>query len=249
MSIRHRLRPFDDRSPALDRFGALLGLTAGALVTLSLTGVTPGRAGTSESVAEAVVTVFVGAVLLLALRTSGVSRRWLHPATVLVGLAVAVTVVGVVLRLPVVAEEAAGADSGAVPVLWIVLSALAPVVVIRRLLHHHEVTLRTVQGAVAAYLLIALAFFFAFLGVESAAGDFFGRPEPTTSFMYFSLSTLTTTGYGDLAAVSRVGRLLATTEALVGQVFLVTFVALLVGLLAERWRDRRSAGGGDAERP
>jgi Ion channel len=50
-------------------------------------------------------------------------------------------------------------------------------------------------------------------------------------------------GYGDLAPASDVGRLLAALEALLGQVFLVTFVALLVGLLAERWRVNRSPAG------
>ncbi|SNS28759.1 Ion channel [Geodermatophilus saharensis] len=245
MSIRHRLRPFDDLSPSLDRFGALLALTVVALVTLSLAGVTPGRAGPAESAAQVVVTVFVGATLLLALRTSGVARHWLRVAGVLVGLSVLVTVTGIVARLPGATDEAAVAHSGTAPVLWIVLSALAPVAVIRRLLQHDEVTLRTVQGAVAAYLLIALAFFFAFLGVQGAQDDFFGRPEPTTTFMYFSLSTITTVGYGDLAAVSPPGRLLAVTEALVGQVFLVTFVALLVGLLGERWRGRQPGSRAD----
>ena len=50
--------------------------------------------------------------------------------------------------------------------------------------------------------------------------------------MYFSLSTITTTGYGDLTAASPFGRLLAMAEAVTGQVYLVTFVAMLVGLFA-----------------
>jgi hypothetical protein len=54
--------------------------------------------------------------------------------------------------------------------------------------------------------------------------------------MYFSLATVTTVGYGDLAPASNIARLLSTSEALVGQVYLVTFVAMLVGLAASRWR-------------
>jgi len=50
--------------------------------------------------------------------------------------------------------------------------------------------------------------------------------------MYFSVVTLTTLGYGDLAPVSDVGRFFAMTEAIIGQVFLVTIVARLVSLLS-----------------
>jgi hypothetical protein len=48
--------------------------------------------------------------------------------------------------------------------------------------------------------------------------------------MYFSLTTITTTGYGDLTAQTDVGRTLAMAEAVIGQIYLVTFVAMLVGL-------------------
>ena len=83
-----------------------------------------------------------------------------------------------------------------------------------------------------------MAFNFAFLAVDFYQSEtFFSTQEPTTSFIYFSLTTITTLGYGDLAPVSEVGRLLATIEALVGQVYLVTFVGMVVGLLvAERQR-------------
>ena len=129
-----------------------------------------------------------------------------------------------------------------------VFPVLAPVVVVRRLLHHHDVTRRTLEGAISAYLLIPVAFQFIFLTVDDLVpGGFFGSPKPPMAFMYFSLTTVTTVGYGDLAPASDVGRLLATVEALLGQVFLVTFVALLVGLLGERWRANRSAAG--PERP
>ena len=61
---------------------------------------------------------------------------------------------------------------------------------------------------------------------------YFGESQPTTSYMYFSLTTITTTGYGDFTAASEFGRLLAMAEAVTGQVYLVTFVAMLVGLFA-----------------
>jgi Ion channel len=50
-------------------------------------------------------------------------------------------------------------------------------------------------------------------------------------FLYFSYATLTTVGYGDLIAAHDVGRSLAITEALVGQIYLVTVVAVIVSNL------------------
>ena len=239
------MRFFDDRSPHVDRFGALLALTGATIVTLSLTGLARPGAGTAGLAGTALTTVIVGGTLLLALRASGVARGWRMAADVVVGLMVALVLLSVIVVWTIPgtdAEVTLGAE------IWVVLSVLAPVVVVRRLLHHHDVTRRTLEGAISAYLLIPVAFQFIFLAVDDLLpGGFFGSPKPPTAFMYFSLTTVTTVGYGDLAPASDVGRLLATVEALLGQVFLVTFVALLVGLLGERWRANRSAAG--PERP
>jgi len=88
-------------------------------------------------------------------------------------------------------------------------------------------------GAVCGYLLIPIAFFYAYLSVDSVEKiDIFGDSTSTTDFMFFSLASVTTVGYGDIVPVDRVGRLLAVTEAMIGQIYLVTFVAFLVALFA-----------------
>jgi uncharacterized protein (DUF983 family) len=234
MAARPRIRFFDDRSPHVDHFGALLALTAVTLVTLSLTGLGRPGAGVGGLVGTTLTTVIVGATLLLALRASGVARGWMRAADTLVGLMALLALLAVVVTVVLPGAEV---EVTFAPDLWVVLSVLAPVVIVRRLLRHREVTMRTLQGAISAYLLIPVAFQFVFHAADAAIpGGFFGAPRPPTAFMYFSLTTVTTVGYGDLAPAADVGRLLATVEALVGQVFLVTFVALLVGLLGERWR-------------
>jgi Ion channel len=243
MPARPRLRLFDDRSPHVDRFGVLLVLTGIAIVTLSLTGLGKPGGGLVGNIGTAMTTVIVGVTLLLALRASGVARGWLRTADVLVGIVVAAALFGAAVT--VAAANPAEVEVSIAPDLWAVLSVLTPVVIVRRLLQHREVTMRTLAGAISAYLLIPVAFQFVFLFTDGLLPDgFFGRPQPPTTFMYFSLTTVTTVGYGDLAPVSDLGRLLAVVEALIGQVFLVTFVALLVGLLGERWRVNRSASEG-----
>jgi hypothetical protein len=52
--------------------------------------------------------------------------------------------------------------------------------------------------------------------------------------VYFSFVTMATVGYGDLAPESGLARALAVTGGLVGQIYLVTAVAALVGNLGRR---------------
>ncbi|WP_250030198.1 ion channel [Paractinoplanes maris] len=83
-----------------------------------------------------------------------------------------------------------------------------------------------------------MAFGFAYRTVEVLQpGPFFGDSGPATlpDFLFFSFTTLTTTGFGDLVPTGNPGRSLAVLEALTGQLFLVTAVAKVV----EAWRPRR----------
>ena len=53
-------------------------------------------------------------------------------------------------------------------------------------------------------------------------------------FLYFSFVTQTTVGYGDFTAAGDLGRALCVVEALVGQLYLVTIIAVLVSRMAGR---------------
>ena len=59
-------------------------------------------------------------------------------------------------------------------------------------------------------------------------------PGTPNDFLYFSLATLTTTGYGDLSAATELGRAMAVTEALIGQMYLVTVLAVIVSNVRRR---------------
>ena len=227
-------RIFDDASPYVDRFGLLLIVTIASVAMLSLIDVDRSTDEASAALGPMVTTVFVGVTLLLALRASGVSHRWWRLATLLISILV-VSYIVLAVTIAAGAIPASRAVVAAPPTTLIVLAVLAPVIVVRRLLHHREISRGTLQGAISAYLLIPVAFFYAFEAVNAYAGTpFFGDPQPSTSFMYFSLSTITTVGYGDLTAAGDLGRLLATSEAIIGQIYLVTFVAMIVALFAQR---------------
>ena len=59
-----------------------------------------------------------------------------------------------------------------------------------------------------------------------------GAHAAPRDYMFFSYTTLTTTGYGNLVPAGDIGQILAVFEMLIGQIFLVTLVARLVSL----WR-------------
>lgn len=253
MSRLSRLKPFDDKSPHLDRFGWVLILSVVSIIALALVDLTGASDHVVAAGASIGTTLLLGITFMLALRASGVARRWQRGADAVVAVVLAVLVIFVVAGL-LTEVSVTSIDNSSHPLSLVVVAALAPLVVIRRLLHHHTVTTGTLLGAISVFLLIPIAFFYAFLSIGSLQNaPFFGDPQPSTSFMYFSLSTVTTVGYGDLAAQTPFARLIANAEAVSGQVYLVTFVAMLVGLRAQAWasgrKNARAAEGEEGAEP
>ena len=99
------------------------------------------------------------------------------------------------------------------------------------------VVLQAVFGALAVYLLLGLFFGFLYGAMATGVdGDFFaqGTDGTQTGRVYFSFTALTTTGFGDLTARTAPGRTFAVLEMLIGQLYLVTVIAMLVGNLGRR---------------
>lgn len=243
---RRRLPPlFDDKARYLDRFGVQLLLVILTVVILALLDLSEPETQVRARAGIIFGFILVVITLLLALRASGMANRW---ALIVDGIA-AVSVIVIIVLNVVGAISGVAFRATPAPILISLLALITPVVIIRRLLQHRQITRGTLFGAISAYLLIAVAYFFVFLSAsELGTIPFFGEVEPTTNFMYFSLTTITTTGYGDLTAKTDVGHLLATSEAVIGQIYLVTFVALLVGLYASSRHQRFIIGlpGDDA---
>ena len=106
-----------------------------------------------------------------------------------------------------------------------------------------RVTWHRVQGAVALYLILGLLFahIYGLLNVLTEA--FANVPAGLNAhavfyrgrLLYFSLVTLTSTGYGDIVPLHPIARSIATLEAVIGQLFPATLLARLVSLQRE-WR-------------
>jgi hypothetical protein len=102
------------------------------------------------------------------------------------------------------------------------------------------ITRYRISGAVAAYVMLGLAWTYVYTLVElGAPGSLrFARLDATevsqprflAELFYFSAATLTTVGYGDVVPVAPFARSLAMLEAICGQLFLATMIARLVSL-------------------
>jgi hypothetical protein len=117
------------------------------------------------------------------------------------------------------------------------LYLVAPLSIVRDLGVHRRVDRETMLGALAAYLLIGMAFGFAYACLATLQpGPLFGDAgDPALpQALFFSFVTMTTTGYGDLVPATNPAQSIAVLEALIGQLFLVTAVAKVV----EHWRPR-----------
>ena len=130
---------------------------------------------------------------------------------------------------------------GVMAVVSGLLYVAAPVIIIRRLVLRRTVDTETLLGAIAAYLMAGMAFAFDYGALAALqAGPFFGS-EGEGSFsqdLFFSFTTLTTTGYGNLVPDANPGQTFAVLEMLIGQLFLVTAVARVVSA----WQPRQDRG-------
>ena len=108
-----------------------------------------------------------------------------------------------------------------------------------KLIRARGVNAQVVAGALVIYLLVGLAFGWTVGAVAHASsGSYFAQGTDGTQSdrVYFSFTTLSTTGYGDFTPATRGGRALAVVEMLFGQLYLVTVIGILVGNLASRRR-------------
>lgn len=114
-----------------------------------------------------------------------------------------------------------------------VLATGCMVLVFRALASKDLPQIDAMAAAVFGYLQIALIFSLLYFQIETVSPNSFefahGGSSPT-AFLYFSLLTITTLGYGDIVPLSNIARIVAGLEAVTG----VMYVALLIGRIVGR---------------
>lgn len=130
--------------------------------------------------------------------------------------------------LVTVALDAIGAALLLAVVTWIILQVVfAP----------GPITSHRLRGAVVLYLTIAILFAWVYLMIaalvpKAFSGLSFGPGDlgPFGQFMYYSLTVLTTVGFGDITPVAPFARDLSMAEALIGQLYPAIILGRLLTL-------------------
>jgi hypothetical protein len=180
--------------------------------------------------ASAVVFIQIGTVWF-ALRTSQARRPVRRAAFALMVIAGAVALVNL--------AEPEGARRFLFA-LGSLLYFIAPFSIIRHLVSRTTVDQETMLGAICAYLLFGMfyAFFYFEISIFQEPTVFFAGLTTQASIqqvLFFSFTTLTTTGYGNLVPAQNPGQTLAVSEMILGQLFLIT----ALGKIVTAWRPAR----------
>ena len=187
-------------------------------------------------VQQVIVTALAGGTLVLAFHASDIAPRLTRAIVVFAAAALAVTIIR---------ATAGGIGVGAARAVNAALFGRGPaafgVGLGREVRPTGEVRLEAVSGVLCLYVLVGMTFGFLYGAIDNLGGDpFFANDAPATvaHCLYFSLTTLATVGYGDFVARSNLGHTLAVSEALIGQIYLVTVVSLIVSNLRRPERRR-----------
>lgn len=172
-----------------------------------------------------VIGLSTGATSVVALVSSHSKRRFVRLTLWLASFTVLLEVVA--------ALSGARAFFDVASCVQISLLAASMFAVLRRVVSTATVNSRTILGALSVYTVLGMLFSFLYgLVARLQSGPFFeGVENPQGSdFLFFSYTTLTTTGYGNLVPAGQPGEMISGLEMLIGQIFLVTLVAGLVSL-------------------
>jgi Ion channel len=215
------------------RYGVVFLLMLGLVVFLI--------AAPETSWARAIGILVSGVTLLVAISTARADRATRRRGEAVTAVVTTVVVIGDFAGfVPHSVSSAVGA----------VLTGAVPPVMARgvvRMLREQGVTRQAVAGALVIYLSIGIVGAWV-ISMVSQLNDtpYFVQQHGSTlsQRVYFSFTTLTTTGFGDFTPATQVGKAIAVVEMLLGQLYLVTVIGLLIGNFTGR---RRSDGSDAAE--
>ena len=186
------------------------------------------------TVPDAVALVIQMFALIACLRAAETAPRLVRIFEVLVVLAVVIGLTPWVWGGDVEKDLVRGAT------FLLVFTALPSITIglVRQLRRDRAITIRTVFGALCTYMLLIISFASAFAIVGLVEDGYFfdqgAQYDQFGDFVYFAVTTITTLGIGDLTPASDFGRSLTGMLTLIGQIYLVTVVALIVGNLGFR---------------
>jgi hypothetical protein len=210
-----------------ERYGLLLATLIAAFLMQGIA--SPGRWQ------QIVITALLSTTLVLSFWAAN-ARPWVMRLTLVVA-----AMMLIFSTVEAFTGEVAGAGTRVANLLLVMLAPGAIVIgVVRTLRARGQVTVEAVFGVLCLYILIGMFFAFVYGTLDRIGPQFFAENVQATvaRCLYYSFTTLTTVGYGDLTSATNLGHTLSVSEALFGQIYLVTVVAVLVSNLSRPARRR-----------
>jgi hypothetical protein len=190
-----------------------------------------------ESVGAPLRVAVSGVLLIMAVRTRRRAGQW-------GALSIAIPTILVVATFVALATGSKTALECTSQAATVILVVITGVIIASTLVAHGVIDGPAVRGVLSIYLLLGLFF--------SSVNNFFiplipnylngagAHPSPKDT-LYFSIITLTTVGYGDIAPVASLARAVSAVEALTGQLYLVSIVAAVVARFEPKRKREASA--------
>lgn len=124
---------------------------------------------------------------------------------------------------------------------WFLFLAFVTFNLLRTLIRHRDVTNQTIALSISVYLLIGMTWSMLYILIFNLQDNAFsfnsGAPAPAIgdqhvfpTFLYFSLTTISTMGFGDIVPLTVQARFAAVAEGISGQFYMAVLVARLVSL-------------------
>ena len=118
--------------------------------------------------------------------------------------------------------------------IHIIYLAAGVYLIFKDILTSKKVTLDTILGSICIYFLIGILWALIY-GIcstidNNAFSESLTEQRGVRTLIYFSFTTLTTVGYGDISPVSHLTRMLTNLEAIIGQMYPAIIISILVSI-------------------
>ncbi len=120
------------------------------------------------------------------------------------------------------------------------ITLMAIVSILRRIFNANVITGDSIRGGICVYFLAGYSFFFIYRMLLDYYPDSFSKSnhlDSLFSMLYFSFTTLTSVGYGDITPMTPFGMAIANLEAIFGQMY----SAIVMARLVSQYLNSRSA--------
>ena len=116
--------------------------------------------------------------------------------------------------------------------IYAIFLVMAIIEITKKLFSVRKVSTDTIVGGICVYILLGFlwALFYYLIYCFDKGAFSLQAHSINPNLFYFSFTTLTTTGFGDIVPMDKVAMVLSSLEAIAGQMYLAVLIARLVGL-------------------